>query len=80
MIFPTLYLMDKRKLNEIEYLIWSFGQPNNMSMSVTIEGKLDKERLRAAMDKVQEKHPMLWAQLTTDEDQFPYFIWDKQIF
>ncbi|MGV9142183.1 MAG: condensation domain-containing protein, partial [Promethearchaeota archaeon] len=69
--------MDKRKLNEIEYLIWSFGQPNYMSMSVTIEGKLDKGRLRNTLDKVQEKHPMLWAQLVTDEHQFPYFIWDK---
>lgn len=69
--------MDKRKLNEIEYLIWSFGQPNNMSMSVTIDGKLDKERLRNALDKVQEKHPMLQVQLITDENQFPCFIWDK---
>ena len=69
--------MDKRKLNEIEYLIWAFGQPNNICMSVTIEGKLDKERLRNALDKVQKKHPMLRVQLITDDKQIPYFIWDK---
>jgi len=34
--------MDKRKLNEIDFLIWTFGQPNNMYMSVTLTGKLDK--------------------------------------
>lgn len=69
--------MEKRKLNEIEYLIWSFGQPNNMSMAVTIDGELDKERLRTTLDKIQKKHPMLWAQVTSDKDQVPYFVWDK---
>lgn len=69
--------MEKRKLNEIEFLIWTFGQPNNMSMSITLRGQLDKNRLRNSLDKVQEKHPMLQAQLILEENKVPYFSWDR---
>jgi len=70
--------MLKRRLNEIEFLIWTFGQPNNMSMSVTLNGTINIERLRTALDRLQEKHVMLQAQLITDENNIPFFIWDKQ--
>jgi hypothetical protein len=69
--------MDKRKLNEIEYLNWLVGQPYNISMAVTISGKLQKEQIRNALNKLQEKHPLLQAQLYVDEDEVPYFIWNN---
>ncbi|TFG15079.1 MAG: hypothetical protein EU531_08675 [Promethearchaeota archaeon] len=66
--------MERRKLNEIEYLLLTFGQPNNISMCITIKGELDLEKLRNALDLAQEKHPMLKAQIYfEDEEQF--LIW-----
>jgi hypothetical protein len=55
--------MEERRLNEIEYLLMTFGQPNNISMSVTISGTLDHERLKNSLDLVRAKHPMLQAQV-----------------
>jgi hypothetical protein len=67
--------MDKRKLNEIEYLNWLVGQPYNISMAITIKGDFQKKKIRNALNKIQEKHPLLQAQLYVDENEDPYFIW-----
>jgi len=69
--------MFKRKLNEIEYLNWALGQPYNISMSTTVRGTLQEAILRKALDKIQQKHPLLQAQLMLDEHQHPYLIWGK---
>jgi len=66
--------MERRKLNEIEYLLLTFGQPNNISMCITIKGELDFEKLRNALDLAQEKHPMLKAQLIVEDEQ-QFLIW-----
>lgn len=70
-----IFLMEERKLNEVEYLNWLVGQPYNVSMAITIRGKLQKEIIRNALNKIQEKHPLLQAQLHVDENEVPYFIW-----
>ncbi|MFW9879705.1 MAG: condensation domain-containing protein [Candidatus Thorarchaeota archaeon] len=67
--------MDKRKLNEIEYLNWLVGQPYNMSMAITIRGNLLQKIMRIALNKIQEKHPLLQAQIYVDENEVPYFFW-----
>jgi len=67
--------MDKRKLNEIEHLMWLIGQPNNMSMAITIKGHLEKELLRESLEKVQKKHPILQSRLEVNNKGHPYFIW-----
>lgn len=69
--------MHKRKLNELEYLNWTLGQPYNISMSTTIKGDIQEAILRNALDKIQQKHPLLQAQLIVDENQHPYLIWEK---
>jgi hypothetical protein len=60
--------MFKRKLNEIEYLVWTFGQPNNLCMAITIQGNLNRHNLREALNSVQEKHSMLNTQLYIGDD------------
>ncbi|MFX0018034.1 MAG: hypothetical protein ACFFB1_16805 [Promethearchaeota archaeon] len=49
--------MYKRRLNEIEYINWTLGQPYNISMSTTVRGNLHEGILRNALDKIQQKLP-----------------------
>lgn len=67
--------MHKRKLNEIEYLNWLIGQPDNICMSITIKGQLNNELLRNALDKIQKKHPILQARLDVNNEGHPHLIW-----
>ncbi len=67
--------MNRRKLNEIEYLNWLIGQPYNNSMAITIKGHLQKEILRKSLEKVQKKHPILQARLDVNKEGQPYLIW-----
>ena len=69
--------MHKRRLNEIEYINWTLGQPYNISMSTTVRGNLHEGMLRNALDKIQQKHPLLQAQLLVDTNEHPYLIWGK---
>ena len=69
--------MHQRKLNELEYLNWTIGQPYNISLCITVTGDLREDRLRNVLDKVQEKHPMLQAQLNVGEDDKPYLFWGE---
>ncbi|MFW9818257.1 MAG: condensation domain-containing protein [Candidatus Thorarchaeota archaeon] len=67
--------MDKRKLNEIEYLNWLVGQPYNIAMAITIRGNFQQQKMRVALNKIQEKHPLLQAQLDVNKNEEPLFIW-----
>jgi hypothetical protein len=49
----------RRELNEIEYFNWCFGQPYNMVAAVRLRGALRPEQLRGALDKAQQRHPLL---------------------
>ena len=69
--------MHQRKLNEIEYMNWTMGQPFNISMAISIKGAIDPKDMENALRKVQQKHPMLRAQLYTDHKKKPHFIWGK---
>jgi NRPS condensation-like uncharacterized protein len=71
--------LDKRNLNELEYMNWTLGQPYNISMAITIRGSVDKARLRNALNKVQVRHPLLRAQVLVEEKSQPYFIWPDSI-
>ncbi|MFX1593111.1 MAG: condensation domain-containing protein [Promethearchaeota archaeon] len=69
--------MDRRKLNEVEYLNWLIGQPYNVSMAISIRGNFQKQKMRNALNKIQEKHPLLQAQLDVNKNEEPFFIWDN---
>lgn len=49
----------RRELNELEYFHWCQGQPFNMVAAVQLRGDLKPERLRAALERAQWRHPLL---------------------
>lgn len=60
-------LLMKRKLNDIEYLNFTIGQPYNLAVTLKITGIITKEELRNALKKAQDKHPLLKSRIETDE-------------
>lgn len=62
----------KRELNEIEYLTYCMGQPYNIVTVVRLRGALTADRLRAALDKAQQRHPLLRANTILDRSGIPW--------
>lgn len=48
--------------------------PLNCVFAVTIRGSLTLERLRNALNKIQQKHPLLRATIKEDAKGVPYFV------
>ncbi len=65
--------MMKRELNDIEYFQWIFGQPYNIVMAVRFRGELLPDRLRNALDKAQQRHPLLRVTTILDGQGRPWF-------
>jgi hypothetical protein len=63
----------RRELNEIEYFNWCFGQPYNMVVGVQIRGAVQPDRLRAALDKAQQRHPLLGVNTELGPAGIPWF-------
>ncbi|NHJ33364.1 MAG: hypothetical protein FK732_10925 [Asgard group archaeon] len=63
----------KRKLNDMEYLNFSIGQPYNLVIVLKIEGKISSEELKFALNKAQLKHPLLKARIELDENGVYWF-------
>jgi hypothetical protein len=66
----------RRELNEIEYFNWCVGQPYNIVVAVRIRGDLNTDRLREALDKVQQRHPLLQVNTEIGPDGIPWFASD----
>ncbi|MHA1219210.1 MAG: condensation domain-containing protein [Candidatus Heimdallarchaeaceae archaeon] len=58
----------KRKLNDLEYLNFSLGQPYNLVVVLRIKGSISFEELQNALKKAQEKHPLLNVRIEIDDD------------
>jgi hypothetical protein len=65
-----------RELNEIEYFNWCVGQPYNMVVAVRIRGELTPDRLRKALDKAQQRHPLLAVNTAIGGGGLPWFSSD----
>jgi len=63
----------RRELNEIEYFDWCVEQPHNMVVVVRIRGALRPDRLRDALSKAQERHPMLRVNTEVGPGGIPWF-------
>jgi hypothetical protein len=63
----------RRALNEIEYLNWCIGQPYNMVVVVRLRGELWPDQLREALDKAQQRHPLLGVNTELDAAGMPWF-------
>jgi len=66
----------KRELNEIEFLIWTMGQPCNVVLSCRIYGDISPEQLRSALLEAQQRHPLLKVNITCDDSGIPWFTSD----
>ncbi len=63
----------RRVLNELEYMMFVLGQPYNMVNWKRLRGIVNVEKLRAAIDKVQKRHPMLQVTVIRGSDGVPWF-------
>ncbi len=62
----------RRRLNEIEYFNWCLDQPYNIVVMVRLAGRLAPDALRVALDKVQQRHPLLRANTVLDDHGDPW--------
>jgi len=63
----------QRELNELEFLQYTIGQPNNIAMVVTLRGKLTAKILREAFKKLQARHPLLSVNVINNDQGVPWF-------
>jgi hypothetical protein len=63
----------RRELNEIEYFNWCVGQPYNMAVAVQIRGDVNPGRLRRALDRAQQLHPILRVNTEIGPAGLPWF-------
>jgi hypothetical protein len=66
----------RRELNEIEYFNWCVGQPYNMVVAVRIRGHVDPDRLRLALARAQQRHPLLRVNTEVGPTGLPWFSSD----
>jgi hypothetical protein len=66
----------RRELNEMEYFNWTVGQPYDMVLALEVRGTLPPERLRAALDKAQRRHPLLGVNTELGPGGLPWFTSD----
>lgn len=65
-----------RPLGPTEEMFWRFDavSPLNFAVTARIVGELDPQRLRAAVDAVQRRHPLLRVRVEVDADGAPSFV------
>jgi hypothetical protein len=67
----------KRKMLFFERIMYFDGRtPVNCLLTARIRGTITADDLRAALDKVQTKHPLLRAHVVVEDGQ-PYFVFDE---
>jgi hypothetical protein len=62
----------RRRLTEIEYFNWCVDQPYNIAVAVRLRGRLSPAGIRTALDKAQQRHPMLAVNTTLDALAAPW--------
>ena len=61
-----------RRLTEIEYVNWCFGQPYNIAVVVHLLGPVTVEGVRAAVAGLRRRHPLLGVTTVVAEDGTPW--------
>src|SRR5215472_5714915 len=64
-----------RPLGGLERFLWLTDQnrPTHFAMATQVEGRTTIAGWRAALDAVQERHPLLSVAIKTDESNSPHF-------
>jgi len=62
-----------RKLNDLEYLNFSLGQPYNIVIVLRVNCYISRAELKKAFHKAQEKHPLLKVRIQADDKDIFWF-------
>lgn len=72
--------MIRRKLMMVERIMYvDPDTPLNLVFTAKIKGKITEENMRAALAKIQQKHPLLRTRIDRHSEQYPFFTEEKEI-
>ncbi|MGU3376580.1 condensation domain-containing protein [Chryseobacterium sp. M5A1_1a] len=72
--------MIKRKLMMVERIMYVDPEtPVNCIFTARINGELPEENFKTALEKIQQKHPLLRVVVDTKSEKYPFFIEEKEI-
>lgn len=71
-LVPTPLPPVRRRLTEIEYVNWCFGQPYNIAVVVHLLGPVTVAGVRAAVAGLQRRHPLLGVTTVVDQGGTPW--------
>ncbi|WP_415326913.1 phthiocerol/phthiodiolone dimycocerosyl transferase family protein [Chryseobacterium sp. MMS23-Vi53] len=72
--------MIKRKLMMVERIMYVDSQtPLNVVYTAKINGEILEENFKIALDKIQQKHPLLRVSIDHKSAKYPFFVEEKEI-
>jgi len=72
--------MIKRKLMMVERIMYVDSEtPVNCVFTAKIDGEIPEEHFKTALDKIQQKHPLLRASINHTSAKYPFFTEEKDI-
>ncbi|WP_312296515.1 condensation domain-containing protein [Chryseobacterium sp.] len=72
--------MIKRKLMMVERIMYVDPEtPVNCIFAAKIKGELPEQNFKTALEKIQQKHPMLRVVVDTKSEKYPFFKEEKDI-
>lgn len=72
--------MIKRKLMMVERIMYVDSKtPVNCVFTAKINGEISEENFRIALDKIQQKHPLLRASIDHKSAKYPFFVEEADI-
>ncbi|KIC64017.1 condensation domain-containing protein [Chryseobacterium taiwanense] len=72
--------MIKRKLMMVERIMYVDSKtPVNCVFTAKINGEISEDLFRIALDKIQQKHPLLRASIDHKSAKYPFFVEEKEI-
>lgn len=72
--------MIKRKLMMVERIMYvDSNTPVNCVFTAKINGEISEENFRIALDKIQQKHPLLKASIDHKSAKYPFFVEEADI-
>ncbi|WES99716.1 condensation domain-containing protein [Chryseobacterium arthrosphaerae] len=72
--------MIKRKLMMVERIMYVDPEtPVNCVFAAKIKGQIPEQNFTTALEKIQQKHPMLRVVVDTKSEKYPFFIEEKEI-
>jgi len=72
--------MIRRNLMMVERIMYVDPEtPVNLVFTAKIKGNVPEENFKAALEKIQQKHPLLRTRIDSSSEKYPFFIGEKDI-